>query len=128
MGVFWQRVKVGNPEGGDFIEIDAMVDTGAADSMFPESLLAGLRLQPLTSHTYSLADGSWVELPYAQATLEIKGERRFCPVVFGPGDEALLGATTLEIFKLMADPNTMSLLPASHSPLGGGGRPVPRAD
>ena len=43
----------------------------------------------------------------------------------GPGDDALLGATTLEVFKLLVDPNTGTLWPASHSPLGGGGRPVP---
>ena len=125
MGVFFQTVKVGNPQGGDFVEIDATVDTGATDSMFPASLLAELHLQPLASHTYVLADGSPVELPYGQAVLEIQGETRFCPVVFGPGDDALLGATTLEIFKLLVDPNTMSLRPASHSQFGGGGRPYP---
>ena len=125
MGVFYQTVKVGNPASGDFVEINAMVDTGAADSMFPASLLAELRLQPLTSYTYVLADGSTVRLPYGQALLEIKGETRYCPVVFGVSDEALLGATTLEIFKLLVDPNTLSLRPASHSNLGGGGRPYP---
>ena len=125
MGVFSQTVKVGNPAGGDFVEIDAMVDTGATDSMFPASLLAELHLQPLESQTYTVADGRMVELPYGQAVIEITGRARVCPVIFGPGDEVLLGATTLEIFKLLVDPNTMSLRPASHSHLGGGGRPYP---
>ena len=125
MGVFWQTLKVGNPQGGDLAEIQALVDTGAADSMFPTSFLSALRLRPLDSHTYVLADGSRVDLPYGIALININDATRPCPVVFGPGDDALLGATTLEIFKLMADPNTGSLLPASHSPLGGGGRPVP---
>ena len=122
MGVFWQTVKVGNPRGGDLAEIEAMVDTGAADSMFPESLLAGIGLQPTTSHGYLLADGRRVELPYAQALIEINGAIWVCPVIFGPSDDALLGATTLEIFKLVVDPNTQSLLPAHSSPLGGGSR------
>ena len=126
MGVFWQTVKVGNPEGGDFAEIEAMVDTGAADSMFPASLLADIHLHPIGSHTYVLADGRRIELPFGEATLDISGSRRVCPVVFGPGDDALLGATTLEIFKLLVDPDSQSLLPADFSNLGGGGRPQPR--
>ncbi len=126
MGVFWQTVKVGNPEGGDFAEIEAMVDTGAADSMFPASLLAEIHLQPLKLQKYVLADGRRVELPYGLALININDETWPCPVVFGPGDDALLGATTLEIFKLLVDPNSQSLLPADFSNLGGGGRPQPR--
>lgn len=125
MGVFWQELKVGNPQGGDFAESQAMADTGAADSMFPASFLSALNLQPLASHTYVLADGSSLELPYGIALININGDVRPCPAVFGPSDDALLGATTLDIFKLLVDPNTGSLWPASHSPLGGGGRPVP---
>ena len=125
MGLFWQDVKVGNPAGGDFAEIRALVDTGAGDSVFPASFLAGLHLQPITSYTYVLADGSEVELPFGQASIEIKGEIRYCPVVFGPGNVALLGATTLEIFKLMPDLNTQALWPVSHSALGGGVPPWP---
>ena len=125
MGLFWQTVKVGNPASGDFVEIDAIVDTGATDSVFPASFLSGLRLQPITTHTYVLEDGSQGEFPYGMALIEIKGEIRHCPVVFGPEDDALLGSTTLEIFKLMPDLNTQALWPASHSPLGGGLRPWP---
>jgi clan AA aspartic protease len=122
MGVFWQTLRVGNPEGGDSVEIEAMVDTGAADSMFPEYLLKGIRLQPVTSHMYSVADGRTVRLPYGNALITIGDATWPCPVIFGPSDDALLGATTLEIFKLIVDPNTQSLLPANISPLGGGSR------
>ncbi len=127
MGLFRQTVKVGNPAGGDFVEIDALVDTGALDSMFPASLLAELRLLPLRTYTYILADGSSIELPYGQAAMEINGETRICPVVFGPGDEALLGATALEIFKLLVDSNRKSLVPGDAWPLGGGRHPQPVA-
>lgn len=125
MGLFWQTVKVSGAQDGDFKEMPALVDTGAMDSVFPASFLAALQVQPLTTYTYRLADGSLVDLPYGQASIEIKGETRVCPVVFGPDDVALLGATTLEIFKLMPDLNTQALWPASHSPLGGGLRPWP---
>ncbi len=127
MGLLWQTVKVGNPAGGDFVEIDALVDTGALDSVFPASLLGELHLQPLRTYTYILADGSSIELPYGQAVLEINGETRICPVVFGPSDEALLGANTLQIFKLLVDSNRQSLVPGDAWPLGGGRRPQPVA-
>ena len=90
--------------------------------MFPESLLTGLRLQPLTSHGYIVGDGRMIEFPYGQAVIEIGGAARVCPAIFGPNYDALFGATTLEIFKLVADPDSRSLLPAGFSPLGWGGR------
>lgn len=127
MGLFWQTVRVGNPAGGDFAEIDALVDTGATDSIFPAPLLAELHLQPLESYTYRLADGSIAELPYGMAIIEIKGKVRPCPVAFGPDNEALLGATTLEIFKLLVGFNGQSLVPGDAWPLGGGRRPRPIA-
>ena len=125
MGTFYQTVRVGNPEGGDFVEVDALVDTGALDSMFPASLLANLHLQPVRIFEYSVADGRTIELPYGQALIGINDDNWICPVVFGPGDEALLGATTLEIFKLLVDPSTQSLRPGDVWPMGGGRRPQP---
>ncbi len=125
MGVFYQTVKVANLSGDNFVEIDAMVDTGALDSMFPASLLADFHVQPLTTYSYIVADGRKIELPFGQAAIEINGVARICPVVFGPGDEALLGATALEIFKLLVHPNTQSLRPGDAWPLGGGRRPQP---
>ena len=125
MGTFYQAVKVGNPAGGDMVEINAMVDTGALDSMFPASLLAGLHLQPARYFEYTVADGRQIQLPYGQALIGINDDTWVCPVVFGPGDEALLGATTLEIFKLLVDPTRGVLRPGDAWPLGGGRRPQP---
>ena len=126
MGTFWQRVQVGNPAGGDFVEVDAMVDTGATDSMFPESLLTELHLQPVKRLEYTVADGRDIMFDYGWALISISDETWPCPVVWGPESDALLGATTLEIFKLLADPNSQSLRPAYSWPMGGGRRPVPR--
>ena len=122
MGVFKETVRVGNPRGGDFLEIAALVDTRAAAFMFPRSLLGEIHLQPLASYLYAVADGRKMEFPYDQAIIEINGTVRICPVIFGPEDEALLGATTLEIFKLVADPVNQALSPATFTPLGWGGR------
>ena len=122
MGTFWQTVQVGNPAGGDSVEVEALVDTGADDSMFPQSLLSGLRLQPQRHFDYTMADGRRVSYPYGQARISIDGAAWICPVGFGPEDDALLGATTLEIFKLVADHVRKRLIPASVLRLGWGGR------
>ena len=118
MGTFWRTVQVGNPAGGDLVEVEALVDTGADDSMFPQSLLSGLHLQPQCHFDYTMADGRIVSYPYGQARISIDGTAWICPVVFGPEEDALLGATTLEIFKLVADPVRKRLLPASVLRLG----------
>ena len=48
------------------------------------------------------------------ARFGIDGREWPCPVIFGPDDEYLLGATTLEIFNLMVDPVGQRLLPINH--------------
>ena len=114
MGAFEATIGIGNPAGGDLVPVEAMVDTGAAHSMMPESLLSRLRLAPSERLRYTLADGREVEYGYGMARFGIDGREWPCPVIFGPDDEYLLGATTLEIFNLMADPVGQRLLPVSH--------------
>ena len=114
MGAFTVTIGIGNPGGGDLVPVAAMVDTGAAHSMMPESLLSRLRLEPSERFRYTLADGSEVEYGYGMARFGIDDREWPCPVIFGPDDEYLLGATTLEIFNLMADPVGQRLLPASY--------------
>ena len=81
-----------------------MVDTGAAHSMIPDSLLSRLGMKPIERDEYILADGSSVEYGWGLARFAISGRELPCPVTFGPEDEFLLGATTLENFSFMADP------------------------
>lgn len=121
MGVFYQAVRVGNPAGGDMVEVEAMVDTGAIHSMFPASLLYQLHLEPLETLTFSIADGSLVEYPCGEARVQIGDKFRTCSVIFGPDDDALLGATTLEQLNLVVDPVRQRLVPAEVLPLGWGG-------
>lgn len=112
MGTFSVQVSVGHPAGGDLFPVSAMVDTGATHSMMPQSLMARLRIAPLRTSRYSIADGSTVEYDVADARFGVGGEIRYCPVIFGPEDEFLLGATTLEIFELVVDPLGQRLVPA----------------
>ena len=114
MGIFEVTVGVGHPGGGDLVPVSATVDTGAAHSMMPESLLRQLSMAPREQAGYALADGRVVEYGYGMARFGIDGREWPCPVIFGPDDEYLLGATTLEIFRLTVDPAGQRLLPAEY--------------
>ena len=64
-----------------------------------------------------------MEYPYGEARVRIGDELRACSVIFGPDDQALIGAATLENFNLVVDPAGQRLALAEVLPLGwGGGR------
>ena len=108
MGTFRVEIGVGHPHGGDLHPVSALVDTGAGHSMMPAALLEQLGLTPLERLRFKVADGRRVEYDVADARFSIFGRERFCPVIFGPEDQYLLGATTLEIFNLMVDPTEVN--------------------
>ena len=114
MGTFHVEIGVGNPNGGDLHPVSALVDTGATHSMMPQSLLVGLQLEPLRRRGFRMADGARAEYGIGEARFRIDGEEQTCPVIFGPEERYLLGATTLENFDLMVDPTTPNprLIPA----------------
>ena len=89
---------------GELTPVTALVDTGAAHSVMPESLLTRLGLTPIEYRSYTIADGSEVEYGYGMARFGIEGREFPCPVIFGIDEQFLLGATTLQIFNLMVDP------------------------
>lgn len=113
MGIFSVPVTIGHPGGGDLFPVTAVVDTGALHSMMPQTLMERLRIAPLQTGRYRIADGSEVEYGVADARFGIGERVRYCPVIFGPDDQYLLGATTLEIFELVVDPMGKRLAPAT---------------
>ena len=106
MGTFRVEIGVGHPLGGDFTPASALVDTGATHSMLPGSLLTSLGLTPSRRRGFQIANGSRAEYGVGEARFSIAGREQTCPVIFGPEDKYLLGATTLENFDLMVDPST----------------------
>ena len=121
MSMFKVPIGIGHPDGGDLYPVDAVVDSGAAHSMLPSSLLADLELSPLQDLGFILADGARVQYGFGIARFEINGKERPCPVVFGPDDKYLLGKTALEIFNLKVDYANECLLPKQTLSLGWGG-------
>ena len=117
MGIFNARIGVANPQVGEFQWVDALVDTGAIHTMLPASLLGQtLNVAPIRQLTVEVADGSLHTYGYGQALFNVIDMEQICPVIFGPEDQYLLGATTLELFNLIPDTTHKILIPA----------PVPR--
>ena len=65
-------------------EVSAMVDTGAAHTMMPESLLQQLHVEPRAQRHFLLADGSGASYGYGIARIALAGQEWPCPVIFGP--------------------------------------------
>ena len=67
---------------------------------------------------FVIADGGSRQYDIGVARIAIPGaseERWPCPVIFGPEDQYLVGATTLEAFSLMVDPESALLVPRRHN-------------
>jgi clan AA aspartic protease len=92
-----------------------LVDTGAIDSVAPESALLKAGIQPVGRQTYQLADGSVREYAFGVAQIEFMGKVTGGRVIFGPeGLEPILGVTALESAGIVIDASNQTLkqLPA----------------
>ena len=114
MGPFSVAIGVGHPDGGFRAEVSAAVDTGAAHTMLPASLLTQMRIQPTLEQKFRFADGSEKTFGVGFCRITWQGDEAICPVIFGPEDQYLLGATTLEIFDLAVEPVAQRLAPRIH--------------
>ena len=113
MGTFTLELEVGNPGHEEFVAAQAMVNTGAIYTTLPEDLLDRLGVACLESDIFEMADDSLVEYAKGSATVRLYGRTLPVPVGFACSDNTpLLGATTLEIFRLVADPVNEQLVPA----------------
>ena len=111
MGTFSVDVELGGPSTNDFVTISALVDTGAAYTAVPTSLLNEIGVQPRSTRRLRQSDGQTVHRPLGQARMRLEGEEFDVPVIFLPENTSpLLGATALEIFGLIVDPDRQRLL------------------
>jgi clan AA aspartic protease len=96
-------------------EADFLVDTGATDSLAPESELRNAGIQPVGRTAYELANGRVEEYSFGLVEIAFMGEITAGRVIFGPdGVEPILGVTALESVGITIDPATRTLkrLPA----------------
>ncbi|MBI2872589.1 MAG: clan AA aspartic protease [Chloroflexi bacterium] len=112
MGTFTVRIEVGDPAARRFVEVEALVDTGATHTALPRGMLLALGVEPIEKVAFQLADERVVEYEVGEARIRLDGRERTTVVVFGPeGATALLGATTLELFNMAVDPVRRRLVP-----------------
>ena len=106
MGEFTWPVGVWSADGERLETVDALVDTGASYSVFPESALERLGIRRLERQVgFEQADGSVIEYDVGVAWMTINGRERASSVAFGPDNaEPLLGANALQEFLLFVDP------------------------
>ncbi len=104
MGTFHVSMEIGDPEGGRYEEIQALVDTGATYTSVPGSLLRSLGVTPYDRLTFIQADGSKFERDIGETKARINGKPVTTIIIFAEEDApALLGAYTLEGLRLAPD-------------------------
>ncbi len=112
MGTFSWPVRISSMDGQQTRDIEATVDTGAAYTTLPTSLLREIGIEPMGKRRFLLADGRRVDMDYGRAWATINGTSEVTIVVFGEDDApTLLGAYTLEGLALAVDPISQRLVP-----------------
>ena len=112
MGTFNWLLRISSMDGEQSREIEATVDTGAAYTTLPASLLHEIGVEPRGKRRFLLDDGRRIEMDYGEARASINGESVTTLVVFGRDEApALLGAYTLEGLALAVDPVEQRLVP-----------------
>ena len=113
MGVFKQTVRLTALDGGQSLDIDAEVDTGASYTIVPAGVLRALGVSPVDRFRLVLADGRRVAYDMGRAFATIDGRTELTLVLFGEDNVSpLLGAYTLEGLRLAVDPVHHRLVPA----------------
>ena len=112
MGVFSRTLRLTSMNGGRSLEVEAMVDTGAAFSIVPAGLLQELGVSPIDRLDFTLADGRRVACDIGEALATVEGKSITTLVAFGEEDTlVLLGAYTLEGLRFGVDPVRGELVP-----------------
>ena len=113
MGLTHIRVRVGSlAGGGNTEEVVCLVDSGAVYSLIPGAVLMRLGISPHSEREFILANGEVISRRVATAAFEYQGRRGDSMVIAGePGDDPLIGATTLEAFGVVLDPFRRELRP-----------------
>ncbi len=93
-------------------KVDFMIDSGAVYSLVPGEILDELNIEPYKTVEFVLADGTKISRKVGDAYFEYNNEGGSAPVIYGEkGDNALLGATTLEALGLVLNPFSRTLHP-----------------
>ena len=105
MGTFSVNIEIGDAQGSRFEALEALADTGSSYTWVPRDVLQRLGVPVQARGEFELANGQVIEREIAQTWVRHNGNAHITFVVFGDeGSSPLLGAYTLEGFRLAADP------------------------
>ena len=111
MGITFVEGRASGPSGKERT-VSFLVDSGATYSLLPKADWEAIELESKRLLTFSLADGTKVERSVSEAYIVFPQGEAHTPVILGEeGDEALLGAVTLEILGLVLNPFDRTLQP-----------------
>ena len=119
VGSFRTDLEIEHPNraGHRAVVRSALVDTGAALSWFPRSVLEPLGVNPVKIWRFRQADGTVLERWTAEVRIHLGDIATLDEVVIGePADLVLLGARSLEGLNLRVDPVSMKLVDAGPAP------------
>ena len=112
MGTFSVPIAIGDPQGENWVELDALVDTGASIVSVPASLLIDLGVKPAAQHRFRFAQGGVRNMDIGEARIRVDGLETGTLVAFNDeGTPPLLGALALEALFLGIDPVGQRLVP-----------------
>jgi len=114
-----ERVKVTNfKDPSKFIEIEAVIDTGATMSVLPMDLIQKLGLEKIDEVNVRYADNSVKRKEvYGWVILEIAGRKAVFDVLAeNEGAQPLIGQIVLERLDLVIEPSTRKVIPNPRSP------------
>src|SRR5690348_4839339 len=99
-------MEVANPSRPDKTEkLEFLIDSRAIYSVVPASVLRRLKIRPIATEEFSLADGSRIRRRKGVAFFKYGKQVGGADVIFGePGDAQLAGALTLEALGLVLEP------------------------
>ena len=110
MRTFNISVGVQNVAGGEVVNIDALVDTGATLTMLPQDLIDRLEVRQTDRLRIRLAEGTIKECGVGGIEVHYDGKRGIVSAGFlSAGARPLIGATTLETLGLAVDPVNLRL-------------------
>ncbi len=111
MGITYIDGSVAGPKGKK-VSVRFLVDSGASYTLLPHSDWQAIGLKAKREMDFTLADGAIVKRNISECHITLPQGEGHTPVILGePGDEALLGAVTLEILGLVLNPFTRTLQP-----------------
>ena len=114
MGTFFAEVSLASPQQPDRREpLKLLVDTGSTYTWVSAIVLHAMGIQPTERRRVRTIEGKIVERPAAEVLITLDGRTLHTICLFGEsGDLEVLGAYTLEGFRLAVDPVQRRLIPA----------------